>query len=74
MGRQPNILEVIESGDFDLFIEVVDKAFKEAAREASARAHALGIDVADGRAAEERRRKPVRPLTKGADDVTDVGA
>jgi hypothetical protein len=37
MERYPNIFKVIESRDFDLFIEVVDEAFKKAAREASAR-------------------------------------
>lgn len=62
MMSRPNILGVIESGDFDLFIEVLDSAFKEATREASARSHALGLEVADGRAAEDRRRKPVQPI------------
>lgn len=60
MTVRPNIFEVIESGDIDLFIEVVDSAVKQATREASARSHALGLEVADGRAAEDRRRKPVR--------------
>jgi hypothetical protein len=74
MERYPNIFEVIESGDFDLLIEVIDEAFKEAAREASARSHALGLEVADGRAAEDRRRKPITPLTEGPDDLSDVSA
>jgi hypothetical protein len=59
MPERPNIFEVIRSGDAELFIKVVDEAFKEAAREASWRSHALGINVADGRAEEERRPKPV---------------
>lgn len=60
MPARPNILEVIESGDIDLFIELIDDAFKEATREASLRSHAMGLEVADGRAAEDRRRKPVK--------------
>lgn len=44
-----NIFEAIETGDITAVIAVVDPAFKEAAREASERAHAKGIKVADGR-------------------------
>lgn len=62
MSRPPNILEIIEKRDSCLFIEVLDKGFKKAAREASARSHALGLEVADGRAAEDRVPKPVRPV------------
>lgn len=62
MAEQPNIFQLIESGDFDRFLEVVDKAFKAAAREASMHAHSLGIQVADGRAEEDRRPRPVRPI------------
>ena len=67
MKSQPNIFKVISSGDFDLFVEVVDKAFKEATREASARSHALGLEVADGHVAEDRRRKPLVALEDDSD-------
>lgn len=60
MAKQPNIFDVIESGDFDRFLAMVDEAFKTAAREASMHSHALGLEVADGHAEEDRRRKPVR--------------
>jgi hypothetical protein len=63
MSHRPNIFRIIESGDTARFIEVVDEAFKAAAREASFRAHALGIKVADGRAEEERRGRPVAMST-----------
>ncbi len=42
-----NIFEVIASRDRQKMIEVVDAAFKSAARKASARAHAKYIEVAD---------------------------
>lgn len=67
MARRPHIFEVIERGDADEFIRIVDAAFKAAAREASFRAHALGIEVADGRAVEERKGRPVKPATPKAD-------
>jgi hypothetical protein len=60
--KSPNIFELIEKREFETFVEVVDKAFKEAAREASKRAHAMGLEVADGRAAEDRRRKPIKSV------------
>ena len=44
-----NIFEAIETGDITAVIAVVDPALKEAAREASERAHAKGLEVADGR-------------------------
>lgn len=69
MTNGPNILEIIESGDIDLFIEVLDKGFKRAAGEASYQSHLLGLDVGDGRAHEDRRRKPVplaRPFSRSS--------
>ncbi|WP_256449645.1 hypothetical protein [Novosphingobium sp. G106] len=39
-------------------IDVIDPAFKKAAREASERAHAKGITVVDGRASENRPATP----------------
>ena len=62
MAQRPNIFEIIRSGDKELFINAVDKAFKEATREASARSHSLGLEVADPRAEEDRQAKPVKPL------------
>jgi hypothetical protein len=59
MLDRPNIFHVIASRDLELFIKIVDEAFKEAAREASCRSHAMGLKVADGRVDEERRPKPV---------------
>ena len=67
MVRRPHIFEVIERGDAEEFIRIVDEAFKAAAREASFRAHALGIEVADGRAEEERTGRPVNPAGSGTD-------
>lgn len=58
--NRPDIFKVIESGDKAQIIEIIDDAFKAAAREASFRAHALGISVADGRVDAERRRKVVK--------------
>lgn len=63
MERVPNIFEIMQSGDKELFIKVVDEAFKAAAREASCRSHALGLEVADGRVEEERLGQPVRPVS-----------
>jgi hypothetical protein len=54
--------EMIATKDRRRLIETVDQAFKSAAREASFRAHRKGIKVADGRAEEDRRPKPVKPL------------
>ena len=67
MAKRPHIFEVIERGDAEEFIRIVDEAFKTAAREASFRAHALGTQVADGRAEEERKGRPVRPVDPCAD-------
>lgn len=67
MAKRPHIFEVIERGDTQEFIRIVDEAFKAAAREASFRAHALGLEVADGRAEEERKGRPVRPVAPRAD-------
>ncbi len=50
MPRSENIFEAIESGDARRIIAVVDPMFKKAAREASARAHAEGVEVCDRRA------------------------
>lgn len=61
MAEQPNLFKLIETGDFERFLEVLDDAFKTAAHEASVRSHAMGLEVADPRAEEERRRKPVHP-------------
>ena len=49
-----NILEALATGDDALFRALLDAGFKEAAREAAAESHALGLEVADGRASEER--------------------
>ena len=54
-----NIFEAVATRDARTIIAIVDPAFKEAAREASQRAHALGIEVADGRADEEREPKKI---------------
>lgn len=51
---QSNVFKAIATGDVTQVIAVVDPAFKKAAREASERAHAKGIPVADGRANEGR--------------------
>ena len=64
--KQLSIFDVIASGDTARIIRVVDEAFKAAAREASFRAHALGIDVSDGRVEEDRRGRSVKP---GSHDV-----
>jgi hypothetical protein len=61
LSKPENIFEIIAKRDAQAFIEVVDEAFKSAAREASLRAHQKGIKVADGRAEEDRRPKPVKP-------------
>ena len=53
-----NIFEAIESGDARRIIAVVDPMFKKAARKASARAHAEGVEVCDGRARDEATPKP----------------
>ena len=47
-----NILEAIANGDRRQFLEILDKGVKAAARKASEESHALGIEVADGRALE----------------------
>lgn len=53
------IFEAVATGDAQTIIAVVDPTFKEAAREASERAHARGFDVYDGRAADERKPKKI---------------
>lgn len=53
-----NIFEAIESGEARRIIAVVDPLFKKAARKASRRAHAAGIEVCDGRARDEATREP----------------
>lgn len=45
-----NIFEVIATRDRDKIIAFIDPLIRKAAREASARAHRRGIEVADGRA------------------------
>jgi hypothetical protein len=60
MDRKQNIFDIIRAGDSQRFIEVVDRAFKEAAREASARSHVLGLPVAHGRVDEDIRRSRSR--------------
>ena len=67
MAQRPHIFEAIQRGDTEEIIRIVDEAFKAAAREASFRAHALGIEVADGRAQEERRGRSVKPAGPGPD-------
>jgi hypothetical protein len=57
MPLPKNIFEAIESGDARRIIAVVDPMFKKAAREASARAHAEGVEVCDGRARDEATPK-----------------
>lgn len=64
MDRRHTIFDAIESRDAARFIEILDKAFKQATREASFRSHALGLNVADGRAEEDRQPKPVTSLPK----------
>lgn len=54
-----NIFEAIESGDAARIIAIVDPTFKKAARDASARARAKGVQVRDGRARVEATPKPV---------------
>ena len=60
MRNHRSLLDIIEAKDRRAFIEVIDEAFKAAARAASSRSHALGLDVADGRVEEERRGTPVQ--------------
>ena len=66
MDRRPPIFEAIERRDTNQIIEIVDRAFKQAAREASFRAHAAGIEVTDGRAEEERCPKALASLDQAA--------
>jgi hypothetical protein len=54
-----NMSEAIKSGDARRIIAVIDPMFKKAAREASARAHAEGVEVCDGRARDQATPKPV---------------
>ena len=46
-----DLSEAIQSRDINRIIAVVVPAFKEAAKEVSERAHAMGIRAADGRQA-----------------------
>jgi hypothetical protein len=48
-----DIFDVVTTMDAARIIEAVDPVFKAAAQEASARAHALGSEVADERADED---------------------
>lgn len=68
MPGSENIFEAIESGDAGRIIAVVDPMFKKAAREASARAHAEGIEVCDGRARDEAIPKPVARAARPRDE------
>ena len=45
-----NILQAIENGEFERFLDILNEAFRAAARRASDESHALGLDVVDGRA------------------------
>ena len=49
-----NILEAIANGDSRRFLEILDKGVKAATKRASEDSHALGLEVADGRAAKQR--------------------
>jgi len=49
-----NILRAVESQDSGAFLAILDDAFKQAAKAASAESHALGLDVADGRRCDPR--------------------
>ena len=68
MPKPENIFEAIESGDARRIIAVVDPMFKKAAREASARAHAEGVEVCDGRARDEATPKPVARASRPKDE------
>ena len=58
MSRRENIFEAVATGDARQIIVVVDPDFNRAVAEASARAHARGIAVYDGRASQEASSKP----------------
>ncbi|GLR47626.1 hypothetical protein [Sphingomonas astaxanthinifaciens] len=49
-----DIFKAVESGDAHIVAAVVDPVFKQAAREASRRAHGSGLTVYDGRASDIR--------------------
>jgi hypothetical protein len=68
MPMPENIIEAIESGDARRIIAVVDPMFKKKAREASARAHAEGVEVCDGRAGDEATPKPVAKAARPKDE------
>lgn len=76
MDRSGNILQAIEDGNSERFLAILDAGFRSAARKASEESHALGLEVADGRAREgsksglypvlqliaQIRRSGVRPI------------
>lgn len=49
-----DIFKAVETGDARIVADVVDPVFKQAAREASRRAHGSGLPVYDGRAPDIR--------------------
>ncbi len=49
------LFDLVAKKDRKGLIELIDPIFREAAREASARAHAKGIPVADGRKELDKR-------------------
>jgi hypothetical protein len=58
VSEPEDIFDAVASGDAERIIAVVDSTFKQAAREASARAHARGEQVYDGRAGAEAVPRP----------------
>lgn len=59
MLESESIFEAVASGDIRRIIAVVDPTIKQAAREASAKAHARNFNVYDGRALEDAIPKAV---------------
>ena len=58
------MFEAVATGDVSQIIAVVDPVFKDAARKASARAHARGYTVYDGRVIEEVIPRPTAERRK----------
>lgn len=66
-----DIFDLVTTKDAARIMEAVDPVFKAAAQEASARAHALGSDVADERADEDLTCQLKALLTSGSKKGVD---